>query len=887
METRKFYASRRRGLNVALESARTARVDVTLSTDKGSHSASVSLPLMGPGDVQGLLKGMVTRRWPAPGSTKTPAGNVAYVEFADDDLPWLLSPKAGARPTPWLTLLVVPDAADKGVTWRADRSPLPEILIDAQLSSTLPDPEEAWILAHTEAKAGGDISRLLSARWLAPGTRWRAVLVPLFEVGRRAGLGEDTAGATGFSVTPGQSLRLPVYDSWTFSTSTTPSFEDLVKDLAPAQVAATPPYVAWSEATQSTLGATGVLAQSWLRSALRHEDIKFEAVSDPVRYTAPRLVHAQADKLRRVVDRDDVICPPRYGRWTARSGDVPEADWFDDINLDPSLRLAAGYGAEIVRRHQEKLVRAAWDFAGQVEEANYLIGAAGLGAQAARKLHKQLSRLSPERLIALSEPAHARIRAPQGPGSSATTLAGTAYEGGGLASRVMRRAARQRLGTRGSTQPGNLHAAAKARGATFVPQGLPTFEPKVEPPVVPRGKNPRPRPRPRPERGEMSVAHAAKLLGVPLGVDRIGGSLDPRLIGAAQQNMNHSPPQAAGNKSLPAINATSFSRHLLETLQPVAATGARLRERVGGGNADPFEAIRPEPALDFPLLEALAEISPGLVSPALSSLKPNRLTLLELDRAFCEAVMVGANHELMRELIWRKYPGRLDMTPLTRLFPRQALSGEVPPVNDARPLRGWTQAAGKHLTNSVKSILLLRTDLFALFPETVMFVFPAVWNAQGSRDLAPSDQYEPVQARVRGQLPPDAMYLGYPLDASELRGTARKPRNVSAGSTQSAGYYLVFHGPAAQDSFGFDSPDGPSASTTADLLQTWDDLAWTHVGWEQQRPNISLRDATTRRPGNADAALSLGSDSAALAAIMASRSLTVAMHLSDLIDPIS
>lgn len=151
-ETRKFYAFRRRGLNIALETERTARLDVTLDTNEGERTSSVSLPLMGPGDVQGLVKGAVTRRWPEPNSTKTPAGSVAYVEFADDDLPWLLSPKSSVRPMPWLTLLVLPDAPDSGLTWRADGMPLPEILIDASLSGTLPDPEEAWILAHTEAR---------------------------------------------------------------------------------------------------------------------------------------------------------------------------------------------------------------------------------------------------------------------------------------------------------------------------------------------------------------------------------------------------------------------------------------------------------------------------------------------------------------------------------------------------------------------------------------------------------------------------------------------------------------------------------------------------------------------------------------------------------------
>ena len=201
--------------------------------------------------------------------------------------------------------------------------------------------------------------------------------------------------------------------------------------------------------------------------------------------------------------------------------------------------------------------------------------------------------------------------------------------------------------------------------------------------------------------------------------------------------------------------------------------------------------------------------------------------------------MVGANHELMRELIWRKYPGRLNMTPLRRLFPRQALVGESPLGDDTQPLSRWQDAAGKHMTDSVKSVLLLRTDLFELFPQTIMYVFPAVWKNEHERVLGPARDFQPVHARVRGRLPPDAMYLGYPLSASELSGVTLKPNSVHVNSADSAGYYLVFHGPKAQDSFGFDSPQNTSSGEFPPLPQNWDDLTWNHAGWNLERPNLS------------------------------------------------
>lgn len=869
--TRQFYAFRRRGLNAALESERSANVSITIETESEPRTASVILPLLGPGDVRGLVAGAIANRWPAPGSAKTPAGSVAYVEFTDDDFPWVLSPKDDVQPTPWLTLIVVPDAPEAGAIYRADRSPLPELLINAELSAKLPDPTEAWVLAHCEEREGGDISRILSARWLGPGSSWRAALVPAFESGRRAGLGEDPDGAEGLSLLPGKALRLPVYDTWTFRTSTTPAFEDLVKELAPAKVSHIPPFVVWSEDTQKALDAREPVARSWVRSALKHEDMEFEAVSDAPRWTAPRMVHAQAEKVRAVVDREDAIVPPRYGRWMGPDGTVPTALWFDDVNLDPSLRLAAGYGAEIVRTHQEDLVRAAWDFAGDVAAANHLIASARFGAQSARKIHAALFSLSPDRLIALADNALVRIRAKSGRGSSAAVVAGSAYDGLGPAWRLMRRASRRSLGATLQRRP-NFGQAAQARGRPFVPQGLPVIDPSAEMHAAPG-------------RLVTDQHELQRLLNSHLDVEQPQTVPGDDHFAEALTELRRAPPPGAGKRHPRSLSPGRFAANLAEALDPVRATGARLSLRIIGGSSDPFQPIRPVPALDFPILENLAQLAPGLVSPALSSLKPNRLTLLELDRPFCEALFVGANHELTRELIWRKYPGRLDMTPLRQLFPRQAIVSETAPENDTQPLANWMLRAGEHLTDAVKSILLLRTDLFELFPETVMFVFPAIWNGDTARNLAPAQRFEPVQARVRGRLPPDALYLGYPLDAGELRGEPAKPVGEAVGSHVGAGYYLVFHGPEAQDSFGFDSPHGLLADQPVSSLRKWDDLAWTHLGWTRERPNISLAGASTERPADADSSLALGRDSAALAAIMASRSLTVAIHLSDLIDP--
>ena len=68
----------------------------------------------GPGDVQRLAAGAITRRFPAPGASDAEVTKLALVEFAAQDLPWRYTPatSASTRLRPWLVLVVGQRAPD-------------------------------------------------------------------------------------------------------------------------------------------------------------------------------------------------------------------------------------------------------------------------------------------------------------------------------------------------------------------------------------------------------------------------------------------------------------------------------------------------------------------------------------------------------------------------------------------------------------------------------------------------------------------------------------------------------------------------------------------------------------------------------------------------------
>ena len=119
-----FLPWARAGIAGALNAAAIAgtnrpKLDVGLTVSKTLDNKSVttkqhtvSMTMLGPGDVVGLAPGIVIRTDPADGSVGVDHRLFPTVEFGDPTLPWMFSP-AIENPShqiqPWLCLVVVPD----------------------------------------------------------------------------------------------------------------------------------------------------------------------------------------------------------------------------------------------------------------------------------------------------------------------------------------------------------------------------------------------------------------------------------------------------------------------------------------------------------------------------------------------------------------------------------------------------------------------------------------------------------------------------------------------------------------------------------------------------------------------------------------------------------
>jgi hypothetical protein len=108
----------------------------------------------------------------------------------------------------------------------------------------------------------------------------------------------------------------------------------------------------------------------------------------------------------------------------------------------------------------------------------------------------------------------------------------------------------------------------------------------------------------------------------------------------------------------------------LRTAARVQVAGQRLDQLVRPNVivAPTFDRIMVAPAISTALYELLAQYDRTRLLPGVDLIPDNAITLLETNARFVSGFLAGANHELNRELLWRRYPTDQRGTPLRRFW---------------------------------------------------------------------------------------------------------------------------------------------------------------------------------------------------------------------------
>jgi hypothetical protein len=811
----------------------------------------VPLRVLGPGDVVGLDPRTVLRTDPLSRTADFEPNYLACIEFDTPDFPWLFTPAAAGlngRLRPWLVLVVVRQVE---AALSSNRElPLPQLETPV---GELPDLRESWAWAHAQvvrmdavqpvadlltAHHDRNLSRLVAPRRLQPETSYLACVVPAFEAGRKAGLGEEVKSEDEDKLAPAWDgtrprVRLPVYYYWEFATGRGGDFESLARRLEPRPVAADVGRRPLRVGVQPFgLPDGGVLE---LEGAL----------VAPGEHARPAPTAAFRTALRKLVNLADgkpVVAPPVYGRWQTGRDAVPAESappaWLRELNVDPSARAVAGLGVVVVQESQEQLAAAAWNQLGDPTavaglERRLEVAVAVLDSVVRRRLEP----MAPARLVQFLGPAQKRLLA--SPETLHTTLARQGLPPSFSAPafrRVLKPVAPSKVGFPRGPLP--FQAIATRLGSALQVIGpAPTATGLVTQAVMVEAVNQVPR---------------AKLFPF----------MRFRAAAAELRDYAASFSQRPISKSIQFGFTAELKTSLLTSLEPQQNAAPRFYARISADAGlvqpppAPGESVLFAPSFPQPMYEALRDLSPELLMPGVGTIVQDTVTLLNSNPRFIEAYMIGLNHELAGELLWREFPNDTRATYFRSFWDTR---GVPVPVEQLAPIASWSPDAGLggNFGAGAHVVLLIRGELLQRYPDALVYAGRAA-----ALDRLGTEEKLPL---FRGRIEPDITFLGFDLTEAQARGPKLDP-----------GWFFVIQEQPTAPRFGFDE-------TRETPLDTWNDVAWSDVGTQPGAHVVALDPAapSVANPGG----IAWAFNAAHMAAILRQRPVRIAIHARQLLPP--
>jgi hypothetical protein len=589
---------------------------------------------------------------------------------------------------------------------------------------------------------------------------------------------------------------------------------------------------------------------------------------------------------------DPVITPPLYGRWHALTpqllidsdGDpVTDAvlrNWVHRLNLDPRFRVAAQFGAQVVQTRQEELMAAAWNQLGEAQRANAKIRAAQLAREVGNRLHDKhfelpavpapgLADTEPPlpsaKTLTLTAPAHGRVveRAPE-----ALSDLGLAELGERLA--VGFKVARSRIATapvspamRRITRPGSrlmkVLEFPEVRPAETLVSRIDELQataapPKGTPPAVvtPAKLDEELPPRPPgdpvdtlPFNPQFELREYRETGATPTGTE---DSKEATAFKDALRELYAGWGAAAAGGQVddpPKLGVVAATTDMMTGLRSDKTVldnligSMNLPERLRPADSELTEVMA-YPVFDMPMYEDLLKMSVDTFVPNLGRLPANSITLLENNRRFIESYLVGLNHEMAREMLWREFPTDQRGSPFRQFWdPRAALPEPDESAAERRErlydiprVHEWSTGTplGENSRRGNDLVLVIRGELLKKYPTAAIYAHKAAWpivkgtagtpDTSGERELARLPENLPPPPDVvklpiyEAKVEPDIYLLGFDLDADEARG-----------KDGGLGWFFVLKERPGDPRFGVDE-DPPGELPP---IEVWNDLTWGRV----------------------------------------------------------
>ena len=304
----------------------------------------------------------------------------------------------------------------------------------------------------------------------------------------------------------------------------------------------------------------------------------------------------------------------------------------------------------------------------------------------------------------------------------------------------------------------------------------------------------------------------------------------------------------------------------------------------------------------------LRDINKELLIPNLQLIPPDTISLLETNPKFIESYMVGLNHEMARELLWREFPTDLRGSYFRQFWEVKGISNPDTPTDaeklkDIVKIHTWqsTSELGAHKPDpgpdadvqpgQKQVVLVIRGELLKRYRNTVIYAQKAIDDGHGNnviREVDPTPEQFDVEYKFplfRAEIDSDLRFFGFDLTIEKAKGTVDS--NHFPGDKR--GWFFVIQEVPGEPRFGMDiayeatqdTDDDPSN----DPKDTWNNLAWNLFG--PTEPAFVTRSPAPafHRPGSKDLTDHVWArNSAEMAYELFQTPVMVAVHSSEMLD---
>ena len=687
------------------------------------------IQLMGPADVKSIQKKAISRISPPEASkTRLFKGYLPYIEFFEEDLPWRYTPVSTTDVDfrPWMTLIAVKED-EVSFQVKSNGTKLATLQIDSEerYGQIFPSTKLMFKVAHVQIDSAVEvtrdnvndlldenpdcgISRILCTSTLEENSTYVALLIPTYELGRLAGLGQSVDGVrlgkcAWETLLANQNQRpdgltFPVYFKWKFHTSIVKAdFVTLASRLFFTGEKEYDQMNAYLDVdiSQSGLGnvhydeekvvdVPAALILDNKNPGLREEDYSYTKALKDLLELNPVLKENETGKID--MEEDPWILPPVYGArhllTTQSQFAGTQMDVVKEVNLQLKNRVAAGMGSTIVKKNQEQLVNRAWK---KVEKINQL-------NQAIREYYqmKQVSEKATAKYSAKAQKSKATEK-------NKVLLMDVANRSLQTASIYRHQVSADNLldASKGMTPVSQQKQSVKS-GIT-VKELKDLFSTDVWKKIV----------------GEDS----SNWLGIEVQLDKLNSYISTQL------KMDLKADESCEEENPELINPDAIGENRVDE---ILAKYGYTEDNQLSANLDSKYPLMAYPDFLEPTFYYLREYSASYVVPSAASLLKDSITYFRTNPQFEEAFLMGMNTEMGQELLWREYPTDQRGSYFRKFWDQEDLpdKGQLDKYYDVKPLHQWKGCLGQnHMVGKNEMLVfVIRGELMQSYPSASVYL---------------------------------------------------------------------------------------------------------------------------------------------------------------------